>query len=74
MLAVSWVCLHCQQGHKVQTDLLECTDPKCPADVHSTWMECKACGWETRVVRRVDDGSIVVTHKRVSSTGKAGTA
>lgn len=71
-----WVCLHCDACNRTDTDALECDLPDggCLADVHAAWLECQACGWETRLVKRADDGSIVTTHTKASSIGKAGTA
>lgn len=72
-MTLRWVCLHCHRWETVETTALDCADPKCSADVHSAWIECEACGWETRVVRHTE-GTTGSTHTKRSSTGIAGTA
>lgn len=76
IVLVIWTCLHCNANHETKTDELECDEPRgCAADVHSGWLECSRCGWETRLVRTNDD-RIAATHKRASAhgNGKVGTA
>lgn len=68
VVIVIWACLHCNARHETKTTVLECGEPGCIAEVHSAWLECPTCGWETRLVRHKDD-TIQATHKRASEHG-----